>query len=146
MTQAGADLIIGTHPHVVQPMEWVESENGNRALCYYSIGNYVSTQKNGISMLEAMAWVTFRVKEDGVEILRTNTGVLPLVCQYTSGPVRLEGVYLLEDYTQEQAARHGIHNYGNVNLTLNDLQGWSDEILGEWVLPANNVLGKTENK
>ncbi len=146
MTQAGADLIIGTHPHVVQPVEWVESENGNRALCYYSLGNYVSTQKNGISMLEAMAWVTFRVKEDGVEIFRANTGVLPLVCQYTSGPVRLEGVYLLEDYTQEQAARHGIHNYGNVNLTLSDLQRWSGEILGEWVLPANIVFSQTEKE
>ncbi|MBQ8878162.1 MAG: CapA family protein, partial [Lachnospiraceae bacterium] len=55
MTQAGADLIIGTHPHVVQPIEWVESENGNKALCYYSLGNYVSTQKDAISMLEAMA-------------------------------------------------------------------------------------------
>ena len=93
-----------------------------------------------------MAWVTFRVKEDGVEIFRANTGVLPLVCQYTSGPVRLEGVYLLEDYTQEQAARHGIHNYGNVNLTLSDLQRWSGEILGEWVLPANIVFSQTEKE
>lgn len=146
MTQAGADLIIGTHPHVVQPVEWVESENGNRALCYYSLGNYVSTQKSGISMLEAMAWVTFRVKEDGVEIFKANTGVLPLVCQYTSGPVRLECVCLLEDYTQEQADRHGIRNYGNENLTLSDLQMWSGEILGEWVLSAENVLSRTEKK
>ena len=136
MTQAGADLIIGTHPHVVQPIEWVESENGNKALCYYSLGNYVSTQKDAISMLEAMAWVTFRVKENGVEIVEDKTGVYPMVCQYTSGPVRIEGVYLLETYTQEMADSHGIRNYGNVNLKLEDLQTWSDEILGEWVLSA----------
>ena len=36
MTEAGADIIIGTHPHVVQPIEWVEADNGNKALCYYS--------------------------------------------------------------------------------------------------------------
>ena len=136
MTQAGADLIIGTHPHVVQPVEWVESENGNKALCYYSLGNYVSTQKDAISMLEAMAWVTFRVKENGVEIVEDKTGVYPMVCQYTSGPVRIEGVYLLETYTQEMADNHGIRNYGNVNLKLEDLQAWSEEILGEWVLSA----------
>lgn len=136
MTQAGADLIIGTHPHVVQPVEWVESENGNKALCYYSLGNYVSTQKDAISMLEAMAWVTFRVKENGVEIVEDKTGVYPMVCQYTSGPVRIEGVYLLETYTQEMADSHGIRNYGNVNLKLEDLQVWSEEILGEWVLSA----------
>lgn len=134
MTQAGADLIIGTHPHVVQPVKWIESENGNRALCYYSLGNYVSTQKDAISMLEAMAWITFRVKENGVEIIEDKTGVYPMVCQYTSGPVRIEGVYLLEEYTQEMADSHGIRNYGNVNLKLEDLRMWSEEILGEWVL------------
>lgn len=140
MTQAGADLIIGTHPHVVQPVEWITSENGNRALCYYSLGNYVSTQKNGQSMLEAMAWVTFRVKEDGVVISEENTGAIPMVCHYTTGPTRLENVYLLENYTKEKAAAHGIHNYGGVNLTLEDLQQWSEEILGDKVLSAEQIL------
>ncbi len=140
MTEAGADLIIGTHPHVVQPVKWVSSENGNRALCFYSLGNYVSTQKKGLTMLEAMAWVTFHVTEDGVTISDKNTGVIPMVCQYTSGPVRFENVYTLEDYTEELAASHGIHSYGGVNLKLSDLQKWSREILGDWVLSKSQVL------
>ena len=82
MTEAGADIIIGTHPHVVQPMEWIEADNGNTALCYYSLGNYVSTQKQALCMLEAMAWITFTVTEDDVEVKKENTGVLPLVCHY----------------------------------------------------------------
>lgn len=90
MTEAGADIIIGTHPHVVEPVEWITAENGNESLCYYSLGNYVSTQKNALSMLEGMAWLTFHVAEDGVSIERKTTGVIPLVCQYTSGPVRFE--------------------------------------------------------
>ena len=44
MTDAGADLIIGTHPHVVQPVEWIETVSGNKSLCYYSLGNYISNQ------------------------------------------------------------------------------------------------------
>lgn len=140
MTQAGADLIVGTHPHVVQPVEWVESENGNRALCYYSLGNYVSTQKGGPSMLEGLAWVTFRVKEDGVVISEEKTGIIPMVCHYTHSPTRLGDVYLLEEYTEELAAKHGIHSYGGVNLTLSDLQQWSEEILGDWVITANEAL------
>ncbi|HKM33908.1 MAG TPA: CapA family protein [Lachnospiraceae bacterium] len=145
MTEAGADLIIGTHPHVVQPVQWVSSENGNRALCFYSLGNYVSTQKKGLSMLGAMAWVTFHVTEDGVTISDENTGVIPMVCQYTSGPVRFEKVYALEDYTEELAASHGIHSYGGVNLTLTDLQEWSSEILGDWVLPKAQVLNQSHS-
>jgi|LSQX01.3.fsa_nt_gb poly-gamma-glutamate synthesis protein (capsule biosynthesis protein) len=146
MTEAGADLIIGTHPHVVQPVQWVSSENGNRALCFYSLGNYVSTQKKGLTMLEAMAWVTFRVTEDGVTISDKNTGVIPMVCQYTSGPVRFENVYALEDYTDELAASHGIHSYGGVNLKLTDLQEWSREILGDWVLSKAQVLSRRSEK
>ena len=140
MAEAGADLIIGTHPHVVQPVEWIEAENGNKALCYYSLGNYVSTQKNGLSMLEGMAWVTFTVKEDGIVLKEEDTGILPMVCQYKSGPVRFQNVYLLENYTEELAAAHGIYGYGGVTLTLSELQTWSEEILGDWVLPIGQVL------
>lgn len=133
MTEAGADVIIGTHPHVPQPMEWIEAENGRRSLCFYSLGNYVSTQKQGLCMLEAMAWITFHVDESGISITEQQTGPIPLVCQYTS-KIRFEGVYLLQDYTQEQAASHGIRSYGEVNLRLDDLLKWSSEIFGDTVL------------
>lgn len=134
MTEAGADVIIGTHPHVAQPMEWVEAENGRRSLCFYSLGNYVSTQKQGICMLEAMAWITFHVNEDGVSIAEQQSGPIPLVCQYSSDPVRFERIYLLQDYTEEQAARHGIRSYGGVILSLDDLLQWSAEIFGDTAL------------
>ena len=122
------------------PVEWITAENGNESLCYYSLGNYVSTQKNALSMLEGMAWLTFHVAEDGVSIERKTTGVIPLVCQYTSGPVRFENVYLLEEYTEELAASHGIRNYAGVVLHLEDLQKWSDEILGDFILTKDQAL------
>lgn len=142
MTEAGADLIIGTHPHVPQPVEWVTSENGNRALCYYSLGNYVSTQKQGLCMLEEMAWVTFHVTENGVVLSEENTGVIPMVCHYSYGPLRLENVYLLEDYTEKMAHRHGIRSYGGVNLQLSDLEQWSSDIFGSWILKKSQILGE----
>ena len=55
-------------------------------------------------------------------------------------PVRMDNVYLLEEYTEEQAANHGIKTYGGVNLRLSDLQNWSDEIFENWVLSAEQVL------
>ena len=139
MTEAGADIIIGTHPHVVQPIEWIEAENGNRALCYYSLGNYVSTQKQTLCMLEGMAWITFRMTEDGLILVEEETGVFPMVCHYNAMPVRFESVYLLEEYTKEQAAAHGIEEYGGVTLGLSDLQEWSQEVFGDWVLTAEQI-------
>ena len=140
MTEAGADIIIGTHPHVVQPMEWVEAENGNKSLCYYSLGNYVSTQKQALCMLEAMAWATIHVDENGPFIDTEQTGVLPLVCHYNAMPVRMESVYLLEEYTETQAASHGIKAYGGVNLYLQDLLDWTEEVFGENVLSREQIL------
>lgn len=140
MTEAGADIILGTHPHVVQPVEWIEAENGNRALCYYSLGNYVSTQKQALSMLEAMAWVTIHVTEDDAYIVEEETGVLPMVCHYNAMPVIMESVYLLEDYTEEQAASHGIKAYGGVDLRVSDLLEWTTEVFEGWVLTADQIL------
>lgn len=140
MTEAGADIIIGTHPHVVQPVKWIEATNGNRALCYYSLGNYVSTQKNGQSMLEGMAWITFHVTKDGISVSEDQTGIIPLVCHYTSNPTRFKQVYLLENYTEELASSHGIISYGGISFHLDDCLKWSDEILGDWVLSADEVL------
>lgn len=139
MTEAGADLIIGTHPHVPEPIEWIVTENGNRALCFYSLGNYVSTQKQALCMLEGMAYVRFHVTEDAVTLDESGSGVVPLVCHYNSGPVRVEKIYFLEDYTEEQADSHGIRNYGGVILRLSDLQKWSDEIFGDFVMKKANL-------
>ena len=141
MAAAGADLIIGTHPHVPQPVEWIVTEDGHKTLCYYSLGNYVSTQKQTICMLEEMAWVTFHVTEDDVYINENLSGALPLVCHYRYGPLRLTGVYPLEDYTEEQAKSHGIWNYGGVALHLEDLQKYSEEILGDMALTKSDILG-----
>lgn len=91
-------------------------------------------------MLEAMAWITIHVTEDGAFIVEEDTGVLPMVCQYKAGPVRLEGVYLLEEYTEEQAKAHGIKQYGGVTLRFSDLQQWTEEVFEGWVLTAEQVL------
>ena len=140
MTEAGADLIIGTHPHVIQPVEWIESDNGNQALCYYSLGNYVSTQQDEEPMLEAMAWVTFVKEGERVEILEEETGAIPMVCHYTSGPVRLDRVYFLDEYTQELARVHGIHAFGGADFSLTNLQLWAEEVLGDFRLHSQDVF------
>ena len=142
MADAGADVIIGTHPHVPQPVEWITAADGSETLCYYSLGNYVSTQKQALSMLEGMAWVVFHVDEEGVTLTREDSGVLPLVCHYTSGPVRFGNVYALEDYTEELAQRHGIWNYGGVALHLDYLQEKSGEIFGDMALPKQDILDR----
>lgn len=40
LSQLGVNLIIGTHPHVIQPVRWI-----GETLCIYSLGNCVAKQK-----------------------------------------------------------------------------------------------------
>ncbi|AJD90844.1 hypothetical protein JMA_15270 [Jeotgalibacillus malaysiensis] len=42
LVQNGADIILGHHPHVLQPIEWIEGPDNQRALVAYSLGNFIS--------------------------------------------------------------------------------------------------------
>lgn len=42
----GVDLIFGSHPHVLQPIEYVCSDDGSKAtLVFFSLGNFLSNQR-----------------------------------------------------------------------------------------------------
>ncbi|MDN7246482.1 CapA family protein [Planococcus shenhongbingii] len=43
--EQGADLILGHHPHVLQPAEWIETTDGKRSFAIYSLGNFLSGQE-----------------------------------------------------------------------------------------------------
>jgi poly-gamma-glutamate synthesis protein (capsule biosynthesis protein) len=42
---AGADIILGHHPHVLQPVEWITSSQGRKTLVFYSLGNFLAAQE-----------------------------------------------------------------------------------------------------
>lgn len=43
--EQGADLILGHHPHVLQPVEWIETTDGRKSFVIYSLGNFLSGQE-----------------------------------------------------------------------------------------------------
>lgn len=101
----GADLVLGTHPHVIEPIEWVtDPENGHEMLVYYSLGNFVnwtSGTGEGVAnrMVGGMAEVTVGRDEMG-EVKIKDYGVQPLVSHVTSGPGGVT-TYFLEDYSEK---------------------------------------------
>ncbi|MCC5889209.1 MAG: CapA family protein [Alkalibacterium sp.] len=44
LTREGVDIILGSHPHVIQPTEFLEVD-GNESFVAYSLGNFVSNQR-----------------------------------------------------------------------------------------------------
>lgn len=106
----GADLVIGTHPHVIEPVEMMTDENGNQMLVYYSIGNFVNgTSGTGEGttnrMVGGIADITLSMTKDG-DVFIESYNVIPIVChidektEYT--------VYYLSDYTEDLAKENHI--------------------------------------
>jgi poly-gamma-glutamate capsule biosynthesis protein CapA/YwtB (metallophosphatase superfamily) len=60
----GAKLVIGAHPHVLQPMEWNKERD---QLVAYSLGNFISGQRPRYRDGGAMVWVDLqKVRKDSI--------------------------------------------------------------------------------
>ncbi|ASS76160.1 capsular biosynthesis protein [Tumebacillus algifaecis] len=44
MTKEGVDIVLGHHPHVLQPVEWIDNGDGRKSFVIYSLGNFISGQ------------------------------------------------------------------------------------------------------
>ena len=129
----GVDLVIGTHPHYIQPVEMFTNENGQQMLVYYSLGNFInSTSDSGRGtadrMIGGMAKVTVGKKETG-EVYIKEYGVEPLVTQLLYGTQEIT-TYKLTDYTEELASQNQIIKKDSV-FSLEYCQELCREVFGE---------------
>jgi len=42
--ERGADIVIGSHPHVIQPISYIQHEQDTLGVTVFSLGNFVSNQ------------------------------------------------------------------------------------------------------
>jgi poly-gamma-glutamate synthesis protein (capsule biosynthesis protein) len=103
----GVDLLIGTHPHVLEPYKMLKNKSGHKMLVYYSLGNFVSAQNRVPRLLGGMAKVTIVKDEKGTRI--QNYSMDPLVTHISSGS-KSYTVYKLKDYTESLAKSNYIHH------------------------------------
>ncbi len=108
MADAGADVILGHHPHVLQPLTWLTGKDGNKTLCAYSLGNFVSEMANDYNMLGGM--LTFDITKTDSDTAIENVVFLPTVMYFDTG-FNKNSVWLLENFTQDMADTHGILTY-----------------------------------
>lgn len=109
LADQGADLIIGTHPHVTQTAEWLTAQDGRSAFVAYSLGNFISAQSTPDTMIGAILEITFEktTHPDGtLQIALKDPKLHPIVTQYEAHYANIR-VYLYADYTDEMGAAHG---------------------------------------
>lgn len=72
LVDVGVDLVIGSHPHVIQPMKVVRNEKeGKDALVVYSLGNFISNMKTGDTRGGAMVRAVVERDSTGKAQFRT---------------------------------------------------------------------------
>ena len=107
LSDLGVDVIIGGHPHVVQPMDIIHSDiSGKDTICIYSMGNAVSNQRK-----ERMDIKTGHT-EDGVLFLITFT-------KYSDGNVLTSDVDVIPTWVNLYTEKNGKKVYQIVPLDKN---------------------------
>jgi len=112
MAEHGVDLIIGHHPHVLQKAQTITLEDGRKTFCIYSLGNFVSNQRENERIIGGMLAVTFVKKtqeEETKELFISDFGMIPVICHFDRGFINTK-VYPLYSYTEELLKNHALKN------------------------------------
>ena len=129
----GVDVIVGGHPHVVQPMDLLTStvDSTHKTVCIYSLGNAISNQ---------------RISEMDLKTGHTEDGVIFSVSfeKYSDGSVYVSGTDILPTWVNY----HGNHGYNEYNiLPLYDSQReeWKElfYLSGDQLVGAQNSYERT---
>lgn len=105
----GVDVIIGGHPHVVQPVELLTSttDAAHKTVCLYSMGNAVSNQRVGEMSLKTghtedgvLFSVTFTKYSDGTVIL-SDADLLPTWVDLRSSPKKAYAILPLDKQIED---------------------------------------------
>ncbi|MBE6827752.1 MAG: CapA family protein [Ruminococcaceae bacterium] len=104
MANWGADVIIGHHPHVIQPVEFIDRDDGGRTLVAFSLGNFISQQNTPARVVGGMIKYTVTKDFANNSITISNVKFLPTVTHYVRGVDDVQ-VYLLSQYTDQLAKK-----------------------------------------
>lgn len=108
----GIDVIVGGHPHVVEPIELITStiDENQKTVCLYSMGNAVSNQRMG-----NISRVTTAHTEDGVWFTMTFS-------KYSDDTVYLDSVDLMPLWVDMRS--NGARTYNIIPLDYGRLEEW----------------------
>jgi poly-gamma-glutamate synthesis protein (capsule biosynthesis protein) len=104
------DLVIGHHPHVLQPIQAFTRSDGKTTYVFFSLGNFISAQVRNYTLLGGMMRVKFIKDIAGASI--ENAELIPIVTHYEQGYKNFR-VYTLDNYTEEKAKTHGSRSEKN---------------------------------
>ncbi|MBP3869695.1 MAG: CapA family protein [Faecalicoccus sp.] len=105
LNELGAEVIIGTHPHVIETAEIYHGDKQD-TLVYYSLGNFLSAQDAPERMVGGMANFTLNYDFDTKTTTFTDVKFIPTITWYDNAwNFRTTTIH---EYTEDLAATHSL--------------------------------------
>lgn len=129
MCDLGFDVIVGGHPHVVQPMDLLTSTVNpeHKTVCIYSLGNAVSNQRRELMRLKTGH------TEDGALFTVTFE-------KYSDGTVAVVDADVLPTWVNLFGNSEGKNEYNILPLDMEKLEQWQ-----EWFGVSESVYTELQN-
>lgn len=133
LTNMGVDLIVGGHPHVIQPIDMLTNANdpNKKTVCLYSMGNAVSNQ---------------RIAEMNLKTGHTEDGMLFTFTfdKYSDGTVYLDKVFILPTWVNMRVGN--IKEYDILPLDKTTQTQWQEKygLTNETYMAAVNSYDRTQ--
>lgn len=130
LSDAGADVIIGNHPHVLQPAEWITNSRGKKSFVIYSLGNFYSGQKGVYRQLGGILSLDISKKSDQTGIKIENPTIdLTYVDANRKGRYQM---YHFLEYIEKNPYLNTLHGkYDGIDIyseLYNRFKDWMPEI------------------
>lgn len=124
LSNLGVNMIIGSHPHVIEPVELIRSEDGeSTTVCIYSVGNCVSNQRQEImdscpsGHTEDGVLFSFTLKKDKDGVTLNSLDLIPTwVNKYKGGSGYQYTIYPLES-AEDGSAKYSLDSAAAAKAT-----------------------------
>lgn len=132
LNELGVDIIVGSHSHSIQPIEWIGDEKNT--LVYYSLGNFVSADddisRTGEKFDNAYQFgllSTLDIKKEDENISIENIQATPIINYYDSNMLNFK-LIPLDKYTASYETTHYRYKY---NFTKDFITNMYNEVITE---------------
>ena len=136
LAEQQVDLVIGHHPHVIEPLVIMKRNDGGSMPVFYSLGNFFSAHLTPIkdTLLGGVMYMKLKKIEETISI--EEIGLIPVITHYDANLSNF-GVYPLHEYSEDLAARHWNRRRGDSSVTYNYYTKLASEIFGPALILEN---------
>jgi poly-gamma-glutamate synthesis protein (capsule biosynthesis protein) len=135
LAEQRVDLVIGHHPHVLEPLVIMKRSDGGSMPVFYSLGNFLSAHAMPVKEALLGGFMYVRLKKVDKDISIEKIGLIPVISHYDADMSNFS-IYPLHEYTEDLAAKHWKRR-GDSEMTSGYFNKKAREIFGPALILEN---------